>query len=968
MTVFLKKYLLILGCFAFTNQLPGQVMGIRHYKIEDGSRQIKIFTLFKNSQGYIYAGTSDGLYKFDGIKFTVVPFQNPGSEPVITCIFQDAEKQLWVGMQSGNIGRLVNGVLKLYNPEKGTPKKPITSFLQDKHGNIWFATDGEGIYYGYNNHLYNINIEDGLAENNVYAMALADNGEVLAGTDQGLSICRVSGVNKKITNINSTRGLPDNYVKLITPAGNNNFWIGMQDKGICLFNNSSKQFSIPGQIGKWKYGQVNGLLQSQNNLWIATEDQGLFIQPNTAQTLQAVKIDNDEHITLNGILEDNEGNVWLLKNNNELIKTAGEQLKLVIPYKEKEFEKVHALLCDNKNNIWTGTDGGVIKYMVNNGNEKAQKFNIRELDKKTAINALYQDTSGYIWIGTSGKGIFLMDENSGSYRKINENKLLDNSSVLSITGRGTSVFVSSLEGAVAFIISGNRSINTWLDYTDFSNITGIGRIYIYDIFKDSRNRIWFATFGRGVTVLDNGSFTNYDETYGIKDKFVYSVAEDIKGNIWFSTRSAGIYKFDGKKFDNYTISNGLSDIDLSAIKTDRDGNVLIVYKKGIDLLNAQTAQLSHINASQGISDVNVQDLATVAQDTSGAILVSTTDGIVSYHPQPRTIHQPQTILESVKLFFTGLDDTSKNKFDYNENGFSFSFTGLYYTDPEAVHYKYKLDGYNSIWVSTKDRTVPFPKLSPGKYKFRVRSSINQVFDDSNEATYEFIVEKPLWTRWWFIILCLLIVACLLYWYVKLREKNVKKVERLQHEKMQFQFETLRNQVNPHFLFNSFNTLISIIEENPKMAVEYVEQLSAFFRNIVNYRDKDIITLKEEIGLLKTYLFIQQKRFGQNLRLNINLNNEEKEQTFIPPLTLQLLAENAIKHNAVSKETPLNIDIFTEQGRLVFRNNLNPKLTASNGAGMGLQNITNRYKLLSEKEVSILNNNKYFSVSLPTLKQ
>jgi len=112
------------------------------------------------------------------------------------------------------------------------------------------------------------------------------------------------------------------------------------------------------------------------------------------------------------------------------------------------------------------------------------------------------------------------------------------------------------------------------------------------------NRIWFATFGKGVTVLDNGSFTNYNESYGLKDKFVYSVAEDIKGDIWFSTRSAGIYKFDGKKFANYTTSNGLSDIDLSAIKTDRNGNVLIVHNKGIDLLNAQTAQLSYTQQEQ----------------------------------------------------------------------------------------------------------------------------------------------------------------------------------------------------------------------------------------------------------------------------------------------------------------------------------------------------------------------------------
>jgi Putative regulator of cell autolysis len=153
-----------------------------------------------------------------------------------------------------------------------------------------------------------------------------------------------------------------------------------------------------------------------------------------------------------------------------------------------------------------------------------------------------------------------------------------------------------------------------------------------------------------------------------------------------------------------------------------------------------------------------------------------------------------------------------------------------------------------------------------------------------------------------------------------------------------------------------------------MAVEYVEQLSDFFRNIVNYRDKDVITFKEEIELLKTYFFIQQKRFGSSLKLNINLTEQEKNQNFIPPLTLQLLAENAIKHNAVSKEAPLDIDIFLEAERLVVRNNINIKLSKSSGAGMGLQNIINRYTLLSNQDVLIINEDGYFIVSLPALKQ
>src|SRR6478752_235378 len=143
MRFILIKCLLILGCVSLTNQLTGQLMGIRHYKIGEASSQTKIFTIFKNYQGYIYAGTANGLYKFDGLNFTLVPLQNSGPAQSVSCIFEDAQKQLWVGMQSGNIAILAKDGLQFYKPEEGTPKKPITSFLEDGQGNIWFATDGE---------------------------------------------------------------------------------------------------------------------------------------------------------------------------------------------------------------------------------------------------------------------------------------------------------------------------------------------------------------------------------------------------------------------------------------------------------------------------------------------------------------------------------------------------------------------------------------------------------------------------------------------------------------------------------------------------------------------------------------------------------------------------------------------------------------------------------------------------------
>jgi hypothetical protein len=340
-----------------------------------------------------------------------------------------------------------------------------------------------------------------------------------------------------------------------------------------------------------------------------------------------------------------------------------------------------------------------------------------------------------------------------------------------------------------------------------------------------------------------------------------------------------------------------------------------------------------------------------------------------YTPAGKNILQPKTIIDNIRLFLKEIDPLTEHRFNYDENSFTFNFTGLYYTNPEQVHYQYKLEGLDTSWVSTKDQSIPFPNLRPGKYVFHVRSSLNDNFENADEVTYAFVIATPFWKRPWFIVLAVLLVAAVLYWYMKSREKHLNKMQLLHQEKIEFQFQVLRNQVNPHFLFNSFNTLISTIEDNPKAAVDYVEQLSEFFRNIVNYRDKDIISLGEELQLMNTYFYLQQKRYGNSLVLQIDISDQLKNECFIPPLTLQLLVENAIKHNAVSKESILSIHLYTEtDSRLLISNNINPKISPEKGTGMGLQNIINRYHILSENPVLVTNDGKHFTVSLPVLKQ
>jgi ligand-binding sensor domain-containing protein len=965
----LKKTIPFILVFAIAQQSTAQLLGYKSFNLQQDNQPFKINTLFTDDDGLIYAGTTNGLYTFDGKLFNKINFANAAIRDTVSAIFQDNNKQLWIGFKNGNIAKKINAGLQYIQPDEGTPKVAITAFLQDKQNNIWFATNGEGIYYFNNNHLYLINEAEGLSDKYVHALALADNGEVLAATDQGINICKVSGSKKMVEVLGPKNGLPDYYITAITAAGNNTFWIGLQEKGFCLYNHTTKQITVPPAANSWPYGQVNTLLGTQNNLWVATQENSLLKVPNINQPVIHSFAALLQKNNINNLLQDNEGNVWMT-GAAELLCTAADKLNLLPLYSKITYETIHTILGDYENNIWAGTDGGLIKYTLASSKIESKNYRIEELNSKTAITGLYQDAYHNIWISTMGEGIFVMDAATGRYRNVTENPLLKKASILSITGTGNTVCAGGLEGvATIFELSDlNKNISSSYKFTNYNDIPNIGNNYIHTVYKDKTGRIWFGTDGKGITVLQNGQFIHFDKTNGLKDEHVYSFTEDAKGRIWFNTKDAGVYCYDGAKFKNYSSADGISDLKITTLKTDRLGNIIIVNEKGIDILNPETGSVSYLNNTQGIATVNTA-IESVAADISGNILLSTVDGIVVYSPLAKTIQQPKTIINSVQLFLQTINKDSVNSFTHNENGFTFNFTGLYYTNPAEVHYQYKLDGWDTLWVATKDQSTPFPNLRPGKYTFHVRSSLNENFTHASEATYSFTIAAPVWKRWWFILLSVITGGTLMYLYMKWRENNIKKMQRLQQEKIQFQFEVLRNQINPHFLFNSFNTLISAIEENPKMAVGYVEQLSAFFRNIVNYRDKDVITLGEEIALLKTYFYLQQKRYGNSLQLNVTLSEEIKKQLFIPPLTLQLLLENAIKHNAVSKETVLTIDLFMQnENYLVIRNNLNPKLSPQSGTGMGLQNIINRYNILSANQVTVSNDTKYFTVLLPALKQ
>lgn len=196
--------------------------------------------------------------------------------------------------------------------------------------------------------------------------------------------------------------------------------------------------------------------------------------------------------------------------------------------------------------------------------------------------------------------------------------------------------------------------------------------------------------------------------------------------------------------------------------------------------------------------------------------------------------------------------------------------------------------------------------------------------------------------------------------------SVEETEKLKRESLKAELNALKTQVNPHFLFNNLNTLASVIPEDPKRAVDFVQQLSKLYRHILEVKDEQSILLKDELDVLKAYAFLLQTRFGNNLDVVINVPAEKLKKRIVP-LSLQILMENAIKHNIVSSDKPLKIEVTALNGKLVVSNNLQRKNQVNESTGIGLDNIRNRYKLLGNGEVEVKENGSDFTVSIPLIE-
>jgi hypothetical protein len=296
---------------------------------------------------------------------------------------------------------------------------------------------------------------------------------------------------------------------------------------------------------------------------------------------------------------------------------------------------------------------------------------------------------------------------------------------------------------------------------------------------------------------------------------------------------------------------------------------------------------------------------------------------------------------------------------YQLYGFVLGFSNMYFFDYlERVKWKDKLGAKRIIIGIVSSMLISFVGL------VLLRTFISTViFGKSFE---EFIANESLkyyqFGMW--MTMTIVVIFHVIYYYNKYQQGRIKE-QKVIAGTASAKFDALKNQLDPHFLFNSLNVLSSLIDENPDSAQKFTTALSKVYRYVLEQKNKELVTVDEELQFAKTYMSLLKMRFEDSIIFEIPEKASNPDSKVVP-LSLQLLLENAVKHNMVTSSKPLHIKIFEAGGNLVIENNLQPKQIVKKSSGVGLANIKQRYELLTNKKVFINQEAKRFAVAIPML--
>jgi ligand-binding sensor domain-containing protein len=928
-------------------------------KIERGISQNSIVSIVQDEMGFMWFGTFDGLNRFDGYEFTIFNKEQGLSNETITCLLQTGDS-IWVGTENGlNLVNLCNDSIERFfnkgDENNSLSDNVLNSIYKDHNGALWVCTNHglDALDRSTNSFKRFTNIESKYGLSAVqYKMVIQDKeSNYYIATNHGLFVIdRISGlIERYIHQVSDKFSLPDNQVNTLAFDSQQQLYVGTK-KGLVTFIATSKSFQ---QIDLNSIGnkalntdEITCLTnETSSGIWIGTYANGLFFIDNETNLIKGYQSNQSYNYSLTNnrvlsVYQSKDGIVWIGTFNglNKFDRDAPKfrSYRTTFEYLTGfSSNQVWSFLAYSTNEFLVGTDNGMSIFNRMNGKyTQSEEFNGKAVGlKNKQIRCLFKDRNNHYWIGTRHDGLYRYDPVSGKrwvYTNDPSDKgSISNNFILDIiedkfgriwiaTGNGLNRMDNDRKGFVQF-------------YYNDSDFNSLADNKLYDLYLNKDGELWIST-ANGLAIFNEKTedFTTYkipdngtSENNSSSNSF-YSVIEDGEGIIWLGTRGGGLVRFDRKEnqFKILTMNDGLPDNVVYLVIEDRFKDIWVTTNWGISRYNRLLQSFTNFDVTDGLQCNEFNwNAGYVAQD--GEIFIGGMNGFNAFYPE-EIIANPgkQNIqITAFKKFNIlqnkALHDQDTLWLNHEDNFFSFGFSALDFTNPSKNVYRFMLKGYDSKWIEKKadNRIAEYTRVPPGTYRFLLMAS--NVYGQWPEKGMEItiIIKPPWYSTWVFRIMVVIIISILFYTLIVIRMRFLRKKHDAEKqyyaiEKKLYQLEqkALQLQMNPHFLFNSLNSIQGLILGNDiDGAIHYLSKFSQLMRKTLSNSGESFIPLIDELNALTLFIEIESFRFGDRFDFTINIDPKiDQEFIEIPPMILQPYVENAIVHGLLNSKHKGNL--------------------------------------------------------------
>ncbi|WP_164972760.1 ligand-binding sensor domain-containing protein [Lacibacter luteus] len=958
--------------------------------------------------GFIWIGTIAALNRFDGKtvkQFTNLPGnpQSPyGSQP--RCMHSDKKGRFWIGCETG----LMEYDFKTAGFRKIEAFKSIfITSIASINDSILLVGTRKGLFrYNYNsntafNYAVSKNMADSALQNNAINDVYFSNSRLLLGTNKGLVIMDALTGKSNLVSIPAMANMP---VISVRPDHAGNIWMTTYSEiKLVKLSADLKKLTIydqysTAQLNTQPLNVIAVMVDNKDRVWVITAIDGLMqYQPSTDSFVKHLYNSNfpsgPSGNTYRSIFQDNTGIIWLGCDVTGVNYFEPDQnlFTAVFPFPDRLDERARrtgrAVAEDKDGNLWMGNHDGVTKYNI-----KTKNYSVwRNDENKTpvignnVVRSMLCDDENNIWIGTAS-GVNYYDHATGKMEMVDEKKL---------PGSFYNSINKDRSGNIWFCTNDSASLY-WYSLAEkkFYNISVHPQLKKYKgfsptsyVLEDSKNRLWISFSRKGVVMLNKrtGQTKHYvaSDTMnkGLIGNQVVDIKEDKDGVIWVTSFN-GITGIDVERnrFISFNNKNGLAGNMTAPLVVDSLNRVWVGVNGGMAMLHPDRKRLTNFTINDGLPSIGFPEHAGITA-ANGDIILPSYNGFIRFDP---LAYKEET--QSLLFYISGYSifDKSYNsikegdedpvlKLKPHENSFTFNLVALNYRSPSQTWFAYKLDGFEKEWHYTQDPKAVYTNVPGAEYTFLYKAMVgNGNWDKVVAKTVSIKLATVFYKTNLFRIALLLLIASFFYALYKYRTKQQRqlyqlksKAQLLEKEKTMVMYESLKQQLNPHFLFNSLTSLSGLIETNQQVAGDFLEQMSGIYRYILKNGDTETVFLKDEIEFVQLYINMQQTRFKKGLQINMNVPDEYFHYK-IAPVTLQNLIENAIKHNVIDVTTPLVINIFIEDDYVVVKNNLQLKHVVETSNKKGLAQFTTLYRYLSNLPVVIEETDNYFLIKVPLI--